>query len=145
MAPTRNSPHTQGDRSMSRLEVRSPGRLLNAIGTLAALAAGSWVVATCCAQVPVEPDNQAAFALVVYDGDTEVGQVYRDVAGPRYTEHWVLYPNYSFDRIRAAGPSVEIVAERGGYRSVKDFLDQVPFPPGSRYVIARCEEFDRLP
>ena len=84
--------------------------------------------------------------LIVYDGDTLVGQVYRDFAGPRYLEHWVLFPNYRFDQGGGPGRSVEIVAEPGrGYRSVKDFLARVPFPAGSRYVVAACQEYDRLP
>lgn len=101
--------------------------------------------ATFRAQVPVDPDYPEAYRNVLFDGDEEVGQVYRDVVGSSYTEHWVLYSNYTFDRIRKAGPSIEIVAEPGGYRGVRDFLNRVPFPQGSRYVIARCEEFDRLP
>jgi hypothetical protein len=120
--------------------------LLTAVCALAALGAGAWVGVRCRAQVPVNPDLEVNFALVVYDGDAEVGRVYRDVAGARYTEHWVLYPNYRFDQIRRPGASIQIVAERdAGYRSVEDFLDRVPFPKGSRYVIACCQEFDQLP
>jgi hypothetical protein len=98
------------------------------------------------AQVPVEPDFGENFTLVVYEGDTEVGRVYRDVEGPRYTEYWVLYSNFSFDQANRAGASIQIVAEKDkGYENVEDFLNRVPFPKGSRYVNARCQEFDELP
>ncbi len=94
-------------------------------------------------QCPVDPDK---CKLVMFDGDTEVGRVYRDVAGSRYVEHWVLYPWYSFDRAERAGESIQIeVVGDGGYESVEDFLRNVPFPKGSRYVIAACQEFDSLP
>lgn len=120
--------------------------LLTAVFGLALLGAASWLT-KCWAQIPIEPDIPGSrFALVVYDGPVEVGRVYRDVAGARYTEHWVLYGNYRFDQIRGPGASIRIVAERhAGYESVGDFLDRVPFPPGSRYVIAACQEFDELP
>ncbi len=80
--------------------------------------------------------------LVVYQGETEVGRVYRDSAGSEYTEHWVLFPNYTFDVGGRPGRSMTVVAEPGpGYTSVKDFLSHVPFPKGSRYVNAHCIEF----
>lgn len=126
----------------------SPRRqwLLTAAIALAAFAAGSWWTAHSRAQCPVEPDFGQSFGLVVYEAEAEVGRVYRDVEGASYTEHWVLYPNFSFDQTTRAGASMRIVAERGrGCASVEDFLDRVPFPKGSRYVIARCEEFDELP
>ena len=73
-------------------------------------------------------------------------KAYRDAAGAAYTEHWVLFPYYRFDQGGGPGSSVEIVAEPGpGYRSAKDFLSRVPFPAGSRYVVAACQEYDRLP
>src|SRR5262245_27175114 len=106
---------------------------------LAALAAASWLTANGRAQL----DPGERVVLVVYDNGEEVGRCYRDLAGSRYTEHWVLFPNYRFDRGGEAGRSIAIVAEPGpGYRSAKDFLARVPFPEGSRYVIAACQEYD---
>ena len=95
---------------------------------------------------PPDPDSFANFELIVYQGTTEVGRVYRDVAGPRYTEHWVLFPGFRFDSAMRIGESmrIETVASEG-YADVDDFLCRVPFPDGSRYVIADCVEFDSLP
>src|SRR5262245_37125510 len=126
--------------SKARPLLRRPRAL---VLTLAALAAAVWAAGG-RAQIPINPDHD--FVLVVYDAGEEVGRVYRDAAGPVYTEHWVLFPNYRFDQIRGPGGSIEIVAEPGpGYRSAREFLASVPFPEGSRYVIAACQEFDRLP
>jgi hypothetical protein len=102
----------------------------------------------CQAQVvPYNPSggpSTGTFELVVYEGDTEVGRVFRDLPGPEYTEHWVLFPNFSFDR--GGSKSMQIVAVPSpGYTSVDDFLARVPFPDGSRYVCTVCQEFDRLP
>jgi hypothetical protein len=83
---------------------------------------------------------------VIYGGNVEVGRVYRDRAGPRYTEHWVLYPNYTSDQGARPGDAIHIVAFPGqGYTSLQDFLRRVPFPEGSRYVVVQCQEFDALP
>jgi len=129
------------------LSLCSRRRLLAAVLTLAVLGVTSWVALTCRAQL--DPDVKVM--LVIYQDDAkgnviEVGRAYRDVEGPKYTEHWVLYPNYTFDQSPRAGVSIQIVAEPGqGYRSAADFLDRVPFPEGSRYVIAYCLEFDDLP
>ena len=121
---------------------------LTAIVTLAALGAVSWVTLKCQAQIvpfSVLSDGET-FALVIYQGSTEVGRLYRDAAGPVYNEHWVLYPTYSFDQARQTGASITIVAQADrGYASVDDFLARVPFPPGSRYVLTQCQEFNRLP
>lgn len=125
---------------MSRFGLSYRPWLLAGVCVVVAFVAGTRLT-NCLAQVPVEPDLEASFTLVVYEDEAEVGRVYRDVAGDRYTEHWVLYPNYTFDRIREAGGSIHIVAEKGGYASLKDFLAHVPFPRGSRYVIAQCQEF----
>jgi hypothetical protein len=132
------------NRLLPKLNTSRRHWLLTAPVVVSAFAAGSWL--HCLAQCPVEPDFGQRFGLVVYEGETEVGRVYRDVEGPRYTEHWVLYPNFSFDQTTRAGASMQIVAKKGqGYASVEDFLDRVPFPKGSRYVMAHCEEFDELP
>jgi hypothetical protein len=118
--------------------------LVPSILGLAALAVMLWPAGHCEAQIPVDPDNNTI--LVVYEGKTEVGRVYRDVEGDKYTEHWVLFPNYTFDQGGKPGRSVTIVAEPGrGYKSAEDFLDNVPFPKGSRYVITACWEYDSLP
>ncbi len=110
---------------------------------LATLGALSWMTLRSHAQL----DYRTDVILVIYDGELEVGRAYRDRAGARYTEHWVLFPNYTFDDGNARpGDSIRIVAERGpGYQSLDDFLDNVPFPKGSRYVICKCREFDELP
>jgi hypothetical protein len=91
-------------------------------------------------------DYRTDIILVIYDGEIEVGRAFRDRGGAQYTEHWVLFPNYTFDGNGRPGDSIRIVAERGrGYQSVDEFLDNVPFPKGSRYVVTKCHEFDRLP
>ena len=109
---------------------------------LAALAAASWLAARGQAQI----DVGSRVVLVVYDAGEEVGRCYRDAAGSVYTEHWVLFPNYRFDRGGGPGRSIEVVAEEGpGYASAREFLACVPFPEGSRYVVCYCQEYDRLP
>ena len=113
---------------------------LTAVVLLAALGAVSWVTMTCQAQL----DPGLNVVLVVYEGDTEAGRVYRDAADSLYTEHWVLFPNFSFDRGGSKSMRIEAVPGRG-YRDVDDFLARVPFPAGSRYVCTVCQEFDRLP
>ncbi len=95
---------------------------------------------------PPDPDSVASHELVVYQGSFEAGRVYRNVVGPRYTEHWVLYPEFQFDSGVRVGQSMRVETVAGiGYASVEDFLARVPFPKGSRYVIADCQEFDELP
>lgn len=118
---------------------------LTAVFLLAALGTVSWVTTNCSAQIdPGMRPSEKTFALVVYEGDNEVGRVYRDVPGPEYNEHWVLFPNFSFDQ--GGSRSMRIVAVPGpGYTDVDDFLARVPFPAGSRYVCTVCQEFDRLP
>jgi len=117
--------------------------------TLAALAAVSWLAARGHAQLDpggFQLDSGSKIVLVVYDAGEEVGRCYRDAAGSSYTEHWVLFPNYRFDQGGGPGRSIEIVAEEGpGYRSAQEFLADVPFPEGSRYVVCACQEYDRLP
>ena len=94
-------------------------------------------------QCPVDPDK---LHLALFEKDLEVGRVYRDRAGSEYVEHWVLYPGYSFDRAQRSGAAMQIeLVEGGRYESVDDFLKNVPFPKGSRYVVAVCQEFDSLP
>lgn len=134
-----------GDRFITRFfpSVRSDvrRRLLPAVVTLAVLAAVSWATLTCWAQVPF---FLPGVELVVYESNVEVGRVYRDAAGPQYTEHWVLFPNYNFDQ--GGSRSMQVVAVPGpGCSNARDFLARVPFPPGSRYVVAAWQEFDRLP
>jgi hypothetical protein len=82
---------------------------LTVVFTLVAVVAVTWVTAKSRAQC--EPGMNVV--QVLYDGTTEVGRVYRDVAGPVYTEHWVLYPNFTFDQGRPPGRSFEVVAEPG--------------------------------
>ena len=94
-------------------------------------------------QVPINPDK---LHLALFEHDIEVGRVYRDRIGPEYVEHWVLFPGYSFDRAQRAGAALHIeLVEGGSYESVDDFLKNVPFPRGSRYVVVACQEFDSLP
>lgn len=130
--------------SYSRHRLAS-GRGFVVAATIGLLAISAVTVATNGrAQVPTNPDY--GFRLVLYERESPVGLVYRDVAGSTYIEHWVLYPNFTFDRTQRAGSELHIVAEaRRGYSSVEDYLDRVPFPEGSRYVVAACREFDSLP
>jgi hypothetical protein len=117
-------------------------RQLFACCALAALAAGSWMTLRCQAQL----DPGWKVMQVLYQGDQEAGHVFRDGTGPKYTEHWVLFPNYTYDQGARDGEAIHIVAHEGpGYQSLKDFLSRVPFPKGSRYVVTSCEEFDELP
>ena len=79
-------------------------------------------------------------------GQVECGRVFRDGTGDEYTEHWVLFPNYSFDQGGGPGRSMSVLAERGaGYKNLNEFLNNVPFPKWSRYIIATCKEYDALP
>jgi hypothetical protein len=117
-------------------------RQLFACCALAALAALSWMTLRCQAQI----DPGMKVMQVIYQGDQEVGRVYRDGPGPKYTEHWVLFPNYTYDQGARLGDAIHIVAQEGpGYQSAQDFLSRVPFPKGARYVVTRCEEFAKLP
>jgi hypothetical protein len=125
--------------------LRLPGRrlLFAAICAAATIGALSWTTTRSQAQLDYRTDH----ILVIYQGELEVGRAYRDRPGPAYTEHYVLFPNYTFDSGRApVGESIRIVAMPGpGYRNLDDFLGNVPFPKGSRYVISLCREFNRLP
>jgi hypothetical protein len=113
-----------------------------AVGALAVVGALSWL--TVHSQAQIDPGMKVL--QVLYDGDAEVGRVYRDGHGPKYTEHWVLYPNYTYDQGARPGDAIQIVAFPGqGYTSLEDFLSRVPFPEGSRYVVVKCHEFDALP
>ena len=136
------NPSATGGRATRGMWQLTAGVLLTVLG------AGSWVTRTCQAQITPDSDRQTAsggrWELMVYEGDTEVGRVYRDGAGPDYTEHWVLFPNFRFDRGLSKSMRIEAVPGRG-YRDVDDFLARVPFPAGSRYVCTVCQEFDRLP
>jgi hypothetical protein len=115
---------------------------LVAVGVLAVFGALAWL--TMHSQAQVDPGMKTL--QVIYDGDVEVGRVYRDGAGAEYTEHWVLYPNYTYDQGARPGDAIHIVAFPGqGYTSLADFLRRVPFPGGSRYVVVQCQEFDALP
>jgi hypothetical protein len=115
---------------------------LVAVSALAVVGALSWL--TLRSQAQVDPGMKTLQAI--YDGNVEVGRVYRDGTGPEYTEHWVLYPNYTYDQGARPGDAIHIVAFPGqGYMNLQDFLRRVPFPEGSRYVVVQCQEFDALP
>jgi hypothetical protein len=117
-------------------------RRLLALGALAALGALSGMTMRSQAQ----RDPGLKVLQVIYQGDHEVGRVYRDGPGPKYTEHWVLFPNYTYDQDAQHGDSIHIVAYPGrGYTSLHDFLTHVPFPEGSRYVVVECHESNELP
>jgi hypothetical protein len=113
-----------------------------------------WVAAACAAlaitiftgvlpgQVPIDPD------LVLVESGNTMGIAYRG-PGPedasQYTEHWILFPGYVYP-----GPStlatLELTPGAGQYfESEADFFARAPFPAGSKYVRAYCEEFTELP
>ena len=119
--------------------------LVRRLAIVAALSVGVFIGLDRSSHGQFPPDLKNLH-LALYERDVEVGRVYRDVAGPQYVEHWVLYPGYSFDRAQRAGESLRIEVVAGAsYRSVDEFLRAVPFPKGSQYVIAACQEFDSLP
>ena len=103
---------------------------------------------TCLSQAlpQIDPGWDKGTGNVLYQEGVEVGRVYRDGIGDLYAEHWVLYPNYSYDTEAEPGDSVEIKLVKGaGYRDFNDFLTKVPFPKGSRYVEVLCAESFELP
>ncbi len=119
------------------------GLVFATVCAAAVLGALAWMTTRSQAQLDYKTD----VILVIFEGEREVGRCYRDRAGATYTEHWVLFPNYTFDDGRArVGESIRIVAMPGpGYKDLEEFLDNVPFPEGSRYIVARCHEFRELP
>ena len=114
------------------------------IGTiLIGLVSVTWLSQAFC---QIDPGWDKGSGNVLYQDGVEVGRVFRDSFDDVYTEHWVLYPNYSYDTEAEPGDSVEIKLVKGaGYRDLNDFLKHVPFPEGSRYVEAFCAESFRLP
>jgi hypothetical protein len=87
--------------------------------------------------------------IYLTENGARVGEVYvpeRAAGQIEYVEEWVLFPNY-----RYPGPSfmgmLNIIpsATERPYSSQEDFLQNVPFPKGSKYVRVSAQEFTALP
>jgi hypothetical protein len=93
-------------------------------------------------QIPVNPD------LVLVESGNKMGIAYRG-PGPedatQYVEHWILFPGYAYPGTDTLA-TLELTPGAGQYfESESDFFTRAPFPAGSKYVRAYCEEFTKLP
>jgi hypothetical protein len=93
-------------------------------------------------QCPVDPD------LGLVESGNNMGIVYRG-PGPedasQYTEHWILFPGFAYPG-PATLATLELTPGAGRhFESEADFFARAPFPAGSKYVRAYCEEFTELP
>ena len=123
-------------------------RLSKSWALLIATGVVALVSVTCLSRAfsQVDPDWDKGTGNVLYQFGNEVGRVFRDGGGDVYTEHWVLYPNYTYDTEAKPGDAVEIrLVKDAGFRDFNDFVTNVPFPQGSRYVEVFCVESFELP
>lgn len=99
------------------------------------------------ARAQIDPQRQSLALYEARQGAMPVlvGEVYREGADPsRYTEHWVLYPNYVYPSERT-DHAVSLQVGHAEYRDAADFLGRVSFERGSRYVRVACVDSAERP
>jgi hypothetical protein len=110
------------------------------------LALGLMLPALLATAAPAQFPETERVLLCIYQDGVQVGEVYNDRLPEQttYVEHWVLYDTYL-----ALGPEgrrsaqVEVCEQR--YTSVPDFLANVQFGAGYRYIHVTAHEADELP
>jgi hypothetical protein len=112
-------------------------RFLMALGLVALFSGVGWA--------QIDPSTKHR----LYENGTLVGEVFVTPRAPtdrRYTEHWILYPNYQYPGPRFVGElQVTPIPSVAPYADEEEFFRTAPFPDGSKYVLVQVEEFDRLP
>lgn len=97
------------------------------------------------ASAQLDPDCK--FYLV--ENDRRVGEVFvptRALGDTEYLEHWVLYPGYAYPgRQYLRGLTIQPAIFEKPYRDLNDFLTQVPWKRGSKYIKVRARELNALP
>lgn len=99
------------------------------------------------ARAQIDPQRQSIALYEARQGSMPVlvGEVYREGADPtRYTEHWVLYPNYVYPSERT-DHAVTLAGAHAEYRDAADFLARVPFERGARYARVACADTAERP
>jgi hypothetical protein len=85
----------------------------------------------------------------LYENGSLVGEVYVPDRLPTqslYVEHWILYGNYRYPGPTFIGELlVAPIPSMRPYADDRDFLDNAPFPEGSKYIHVAVQEFNQLP
>jgi hypothetical protein len=110
------------------------------------LLVASAIVALVGAAGPARAQIDPMSVMDITQQGVVVGQIYVPAyASPTdYVEHWVLFPGYAYPSSTSRFVT-EITASDHRYDSTEQFLREVPFPAGTRYVRVSAHDTDSLP